>query len=210
MSEASSATPAQNNAQKCSPLLSQTGYVPVQHERQESDQFTDSSHVFGHALPPSANVLPYQRSYAELASNHEQATCYPPQFQAQQTVGSGLFAPTPPSSIPDLSAFGNRPPSTYGAQTQLDRLFHQMQATRQQSETHNFDMAMRFGPHNGLTLPSQVGSVGSNSINLDLKSHHVGVSDRPRNLTGGFEVAHLQESRKRVSARQPTSNRLRS
>ena len=68
---------------------------------------------------------------------------------------------TPSPNIPGLPSFGGAQPPTAGGAVQLDRLFLQMQATRQQNEAHNVDMERRFGPRDSMVLSPLLGSNGS-------------------------------------------------
>ena len=84
------------------------------------------------------------------------------------------------ADIPNPSPFGSTSIPTVDGPVQLDRLFHQMQTTRQ-DETLNRNVTIRFDPCNGVALPLPF--VSCNSLNLN----------------GGLQVPRTQTVRNPVS-----------
>lgn len=151
------------------------------HRSQQSDQFIDPSHAFSRALPVPSNVLPPQHSYGRLTPSHALSLHHQPSFQAQHAMNHQFSIAPALTSIPSLSLLGDGQPSSAGPK-QLDQLFHQMQASRQQHEAHNFDMATRFSPRINAPLLSPIDFGGS------------------RNITGAVQVAQSQGPRDTASA----------
>ena len=167
MAEASSAASAQEHIQNNLPPIPQASSTQMRYESQRSDQFVKPSNIFGCALPPPANGLPSQLGC-------EQSLPILLSFPSYRTTGHVSVISPRMSDIPDLPSFGGAPAPIAHGTMQLDRLFHQMQTTRQQDEAHNRDMIMQFDPSNGVALPLPF------------------VSCDPFNLNGGLQMSQTQ------------------
>ena len=163
-----------------SPQLAQAGLVQNHHSSQQPDQFVDPLHAFGRALPFPATFLPSQHINGRSTPNSQQHMLLPPPSGTYQAMNYGSTASSPPSNFPHPPSFGGVPSSTGGRPVHLDRLFRQIQATRQQNQTHDLDVARCFSTHNGVTLPPPFGL--SASLTLD-----------------GQDMAQAQDARNAVS-----------
>lgn len=173
MAQASSLASAQEHIRSKSPLLAQASSTKIRHEGQLSDHSVKQSHIFGCALSSPTNGL------------SSQSTCEPglpllPSFPGYQMTGNDFIISSRMADIPNPSPFGSTSIPTVDGPVQLDRLFHQMQTTRQ-DETLNRNVTIRFDPCNGVALPLPF--VSCNSLNLN----------------GGLQVPRTQTVRNPVS-----------
>lgn len=166
---------------KDSPLLSQASSTQTRQNRHQSEP----SHILGPGLPLHANIRPPQHNHGMMMSHHGQGLHRASLLQTNQAMG--LQSAHHLSSLPDLPSFSRVPPSTSSGLMQLNNPFPQMEVTRQQNEAHDHDMAMRFGPRNGMNFPPPFGRSGSLNVS---NGHHMAqyqglrntVSTQPQSL----------------------------